>query len=97
VHIDRFGNAITNLDAAQLESWSGRGVSVRVGKRALGPLRLYYQAVGAGQPLALISSTGFLEIAVNGGDAAATLGLKIGSPVAIERPRSADRGRLPRR
>ncbi len=39
----------------------------------------------AGQPLALISSTGLLEIAVNGGSAARELGLKVGD-IVVARP-----------
>ncbi len=74
IYIDRFGNAITNLREA--------ATAVIVGGQEI-PVRPFYQAVPAGQPLALISSTGLLEIAVNGGCAARGLGLKVGHVVNL--------------
>jgi S-adenosyl-L-methionine hydrolase (adenosine-forming) len=79
VHIDRFGNAITNLrgDVPGIT-----GVAIRAArKRQLCLIQPFYGAVPRGQPLALVGSSGFLEIAVNGGSAEATLGLKVGTRV----------------
>ena len=45
-----------------------------------------YGAVRAGRPLAVPGSTGFLEIAVNGGSAAAKFSLRLGDQVGV-RPR----------
>jgi S-adenosyl-L-methionine hydrolase (adenosine-forming) len=70
-YIDRFGNVITNIPgtAVQDKSWS-----VLVGKRTIPGCRTY-SGVAANQPLALIGSHGWVEIAVNGGDAAFQLRL----------------------
>lgn len=81
IHIDRFGNAITNVEIALLEKWAPahcwtartRGVSVVLAKT--------YARVTPGEPLALAGSSGFIEIAVNRGNAAAKLGLRPGLPV----------------
>jgi S-adenosyl-L-methionine hydrolase (adenosine-forming) len=64
-YIDRFGNAITNIpgDYVQGKSWS-----VTIGKRTIPGYRTYSE-VAPGQPLALIGSHGWVEIAINGGDA----------------------------
>lgn len=43
-----------------------------------------YGSVGQEEPLALIGSHGFLEIAVNGGNAALQFGLKNRNQVAIK-------------
>ena len=81
VRIDRFGNAITNLEASMI-SWPSAVVSV-VGRRL--PLVRTYGEVGVGESLAAVGSAGLLEIAVNRGSAARGLGLKKGTPVEVFR------------
>ena len=46
-------------------------------------LRKFYQEVPAGQPLGIPGSTGYLEIAINGGNAAQTFSLKLGDPIEL--------------
>jgi S-adenosylmethionine hydrolase len=82
LYVDRFGNAISNLPNSLLEARSGRWVIVR-GGRALCPVGECYQAVPRGRLVAVPGSTGFLEIAVNGGNAAQALRLRPGSPLTL--------------
>jgi len=56
---------------------------VRVGQKSLGPLLNAYYQVPKGKALALVSSTGQLEIAVNQGSARDCLKLKKGTPVEV--------------
>lgn len=80
IHVDRFGNLITNLRADGLE---GRNVlSVRCRRRGF-PFVTHYQAVESGRPLSLIGSHGRLELAIGEGSAAATLGVGMGTPVKV--------------
>jgi S-adenosylmethionine hydrolase len=81
ITIDRFGNCVTNLLAP-------RGGSVSVNGRELGPLRRTYAEMPSGEPLALIGSLGLVEIAVRGGSAASTLGLRRGHKVTLRAPRT---------
>jgi S-adenosyl-L-methionine hydrolase (adenosine-forming) len=85
LYVDRFGNAITNLDAAALESSLAMPatITIRVGRHRRIPLAESYSAVEHGRPLALLGSSDLLEIAVNGGSAAIQLGLHIGSDVTV--------------
>ena len=79
IHIDHFGNATTNVPAERLGDagrWHAAGVDV-------GPLRRTYADVAVGRPLALIGSSGLLEVAVRDGSAAGELGLRVGNPVAL--------------
>ena len=91
VKIDRFGNAITNISEtaiARLKSTSTGGVytyEIRVGRVRLYRLNRAYAESGVGKPLAIIGSTGLLEIAINGGNAKEGLGLQRGDPVVIQR------------
>ena len=78
IYIDRFGNAISNIEAPAKSA-----DTVRVPDKVQCDLKKFYQEVPAGQPLAIPGSTGYLEIAVNGGNAAQTFSLKLGDPVEL--------------
>ena len=73
--IDRFGNAVTNLLGVH------RG-DVRIGTRDV-PLRRTYADVATGEAIALVGSSGLIEIAVRDGNAAHTLALSRGSIVRV--------------
>lgn len=87
--VDRFGNAITNIPEVGLPAGMFSGL-VCVGRRRWCRLGTYYAAVPPGQAVALFGSSGFLEIAVNGGSAAARFGLRAGSRVTLRRDDSAE-------
>jgi S-adenosylmethionine hydrolase len=88
LHVDRFGNCITNLRSEDLPPWfrTGRSFRVRVSGRELRArfLRAYAEAA-QGELLLTLGGTGFLEVSVNRGSAAKELGLRIGSEVVIEK------------
>jgi S-adenosylmethionine hydrolase len=76
IHIDRFGNAITTIRGEQL---SVPEVRIDIaGRRIQGLCRSYADRGGL---VALIGSSGFLEVAVNGGSASDSLDLQIGDIV----------------
>ena len=75
ITVDRFGNAVTNC-------MSLRGGALEVGGRLLPVRRTYADAV-AGEPVALVGSTGLIEVAVRDGSAARALDLSRGSPVIL--------------
>lgn len=73
VHIDRFGNCITNIRRRN-ESQAASSLRIGIGGHTL-PLCRTYGDVLPGRPLALYGSGGRLEIAVNQGNAARLLGI----------------------
>lgn len=74
VYTDTFGNLITNIGKAALRRhFGGRGVEVSVKGVSIKGLSKTYSDVKKGAVAAVIGSTGFLEIAVNRGSAAADL------------------------
>ena len=81
MHIDRFGNAMSNIPADTLRDHAR--ADVRVGRVCLGPVRRTYTDVAPGEALALIGSSGLLEVAVRDGSAAERLGLRIGQEVHL--------------
>ena len=83
IYVDRFGNAITNVEGESLSGRQHAAYDVFVGRRRLCGAGEFYQAVPAGKPVAIVGSSGFLEIAVNSESAAQRFGLRIGDAVTV--------------
>ena len=79
VIVDRFGNAVTNLLGM-------RGGTIEVGAARIAVRRTYAE-VDPGELVAVVGSTGFIEIAARDGNAAEMLQLSRGSPVALRTSR----------
>jgi hypothetical protein len=73
ISIDRFGNAITNLVGLRAGTIEVAGTSVL--------LRRTYGDAASGSAVAIVGSTGLIEIAVRDGSAAHALKLARGSSV----------------
>jgi len=83
VHIDRFGNCVTNVPALFFSDPAvSHTVTLQKDARIL-PLRGTYADVARGAALALTGSTGRIEIAVRNGSAAQTLGIQRGDAIRI--------------
>ena len=80
VHVDRFGNAVTNIPAALLSLEANLRVHATGHDFAL--LRAY-GAARPGEALAVIGSSDHLEVAVREGNAAERLGLQSGDRVEV--------------
>jgi len=77
IHIDVFGNAMTNLMPLEgLEL-----ATLEVGELVIRGLSNAYGEVRPGRPLAIEGSSGWIEIAVNRGSAARELGIEVGARV----------------
>jgi S-adenosyl-L-methionine hydrolase (adenosine-forming) len=76
---DRFGNCLTSLTREAGGEGKADVLLISIGGRNLRfPLADCFGSVSAGRPLAVWGSCGFLELAVNGGDAGRELGLEAG-------------------
>jgi S-adenosylmethionine hydrolase len=78
VYIDRYGNAMTGLRAAQIP----HAARLAAGGRVL-PRARTFSEVPRGDAFWYENSNGLAEIAINSGHAGSVLGLEIGSPIAI--------------
>jgi hypothetical protein len=85
VHIDRFGNLITNITQQDLRGWEESIAWVVSIPRvvSISGLNSTYGEGAAGQPMAIIGSSGHLEIAVNRGNAARALSVGTGAAVKV--------------
>jgi S-adenosylmethionine hydrolase len=83
IYLDRFGNAITNVDAPLLSARGPAELRIFSAGKPLCAVGDFYQSVPDGKPIAVIGSSGYLEIAVNGGSAAKQLGLRVGDSISV--------------
>jgi S-adenosylmethionine hydrolase len=80
---DAFGNLITNIDESLLPAEHRPNVKVRLGGGLIHGVESCYAAREAGELVALIGSSGRLEIAVNQGSASRRLKMSGGEPIEI--------------
>lgn len=86
VSVDHFGNLVTNIPADRIPSTGS--VEIRVGKHSLRGVSRSYGAGPKGKLLALLGSSGTLEISVTQGSASRKTGAKVGDKVrVIQRPK----------
>jgi S-adenosylmethionine hydrolase len=94
LHVDHFGNLITNLTEAMLCDFVGgehaqlgpnAGLRVRVGHHVVEKLVDHYAQAERGELIALVGSSGLLEVAVREQSAAQKLGIEQGGTVSVER------------
>ncbi len=81
IHVDHFGNLTTNVPQRLLADRTT--LSVRAKHHQIGAVRKTYWDVEPGKALALIGSSGLLEIAVRDGSAEKELGLLVGDEVTL--------------
>jgi S-adenosylmethionine hydrolase len=86
VTIDNFGNLITNIDFKKLKEVHQTGqeiIQIIIGSHVISGLSEIYNSVQPKTSLALIGSRGYLEIAVNKGNAAQVLNVEKGAEVRV--------------
>jgi len=93
IYIERFGNAITNIHGDGLPWPAKTPLQVRVGRRKAFPVCTAYGSVKSGRPLGIFGSTGYLELAINGGSATQAFGLVKGEPIELQAVGGASRDR----
>ena len=86
LRVDSFGNLVTNFTAEDLPQGAGAEgkIKLQVAGKPVEKLAQTFAQGAAGEPVALVGSSGFLEIAVNKGQAARVLGANRGAEVILE-------------
>ena len=84
LHLDAFGNVVTNFHVDDIPHLSDRDLSVRIGRRRVRQRAHNYAERPAGELFAIIGSGGYLEISVNQGSAASVLGCQSGAAVDLQ-------------
>ncbi len=84
LHIDAFGNLISNIDHQKLFNHvRGDSFVVRVGEKSIQGLKKAYWEGKKNEPMALIGSGGFLEVSMREGNAQKALKVKRGDRIVV--------------
>jgi S-adenosylmethionine hydrolase len=87
IHVDRFGNLVTNFTEEHLTADRVRaGARLRVNGHEIHAILTHYAEAPAKQPFAYFGSAGFLEIAVPKASAARALEARRGMEVDLAVP-----------
>lgn len=86
MRVDSFGNLLTNFSAEDLpaEMIAAGKIEIEVGAKRIEKFVATFAQGPAGEPVAFLGSSGFVEIAVNKGSAARTLGANRGAEVTLK-------------
>ncbi len=88
ISVDRFGNAVTNIDDGLLtELGPLTSLSVSIGGLRVDEIGRTFSTVRDGERVAYVGSAGLLELAVNGGDFAKLYGVQPGVRVRVDHGR----------
>ncbi len=88
LRVDTFGNLMTNFTLENLTPAvinSGK-IRLTIGSKEIQKFAQAYSQGAAGEPFAILGSSGFVEIAVNMGNAARLLGAQRGAEVSLALP-----------
>ncbi len=85
LRVDNFGNLLTNLSPQEFPQLAAADArfKMQVGKTEITKMAQSFSQGATSEPQAIIGSSGFVEIFVNRGSAARTLGVQRGSEVTL--------------
>ncbi|MDZ7260988.1 MAG: SAM-dependent chlorinase/fluorinase, partial [candidate division KSB1 bacterium] len=84
LYVDRFGNLITNISEALVKQYlEGRAFEICLGNRTITRISRCYSEGSSEEPVAVLGSSGYLEISVNQARADRLLGVKEGDTIRI--------------
>jgi S-adenosylmethionine hydrolase len=83
LHVDHFGNVVTNIAIADFPHIQNQPFEITVGFRTIEKLATSYAEMPPGELFAIVGSSGFVEISANQQPAARILGCEAGAPVEV--------------
>lgn len=84
IHIDHYGNLITNITQAEFEELVTDKFRIKLGREQINKIHKTYNLVDAGELFAVFNSLGLLEIGINSGHAGELLGMEYDSPILVQ-------------
>jgi S-adenosyl-L-methionine hydrolase (adenosine-forming) len=86
LRVDTFGNLMTNLSAEDIPigALDGGPIKLAVNGKQVPNFARTFASGNQGEPIAVLGSAGYVEIAVNRGNAARTLGVNRGAEVTLD-------------
>ena len=86
LRVDAFGNLMTNFTAEDIPigALGGGAIKLAVNGKQVAKFAQTFASGNPGEPIAVLGSAGYVEIAVNRGSAARTLGVNRGAEVTLD-------------
>ena len=82
LHIDHFGNIVTNLPADDLQV---KRISLEIGGTKISAVASHYAEIEPGRLFLIEGSSGFIEVSMNRGSAAERIGCRAGAMVRVRK------------
>ncbi|HEB49076.1 MAG TPA: hypothetical protein ENI89_00550 [Desulfobulbus sp.] len=93
LQVDRFGNIRTTITTAALSRFQPDSFNgIEIGRERINAIATTYSQRPPGDLIAVIDSSGYLELAVNKGSAAEVTGCRPGDPVTVHMKSRIERG-----
>jgi hypothetical protein len=83
IYVDNFGNLITNIKEKDISLSNRDSCLINIGDCKVRAIKRYYTEVNVNEIIALIGSSGRLEIAIRNGNASKILGISIDEIVVV--------------
>lgn len=81
IHVDHFGNIITNISSKQLPQ---KRMKLKINRSTINSFYCTYSEAPANRPFMVVGSTNLLEVSLRNGNASAKLRAKVGQKVLLE-------------
>ncbi|MGB7763286.1 MAG: SAM-dependent chlorinase/fluorinase [Bryobacteraceae bacterium] len=83
LHIDRFGNLVTNFHSGDFPDLETRNVSLTIGPQRVSVVARNYAECGSGELFLIVGSSGYVEVSVGQASAARAIGCETGAPAEL--------------
>lgn len=83
LHIDRFGNLVTNFHASEFPDLETRNVWLAIGPQQVSVVARSYAECGPGELFLIVGSSGYVEVSVGQASAALAIGCETGAPAEL--------------
>jgi len=83
LHIDRFGNLVTNFHVSDFPDLPARNLNLAIGPHQVSVLAQNYAQCAPGEPFLIVGSSGYIEVSVNQASAARAIGCETGAPAEL--------------
>jgi len=82
LHVDRFGNIVTNLRTADIGL---KRITLKIGRATISRIVSHYAEMAPGRLFLIEGSSGYIEVSMNRGSAAERIGCRAGDMVLVKR------------
>jgi len=83
LHVDRFGNIVTNFHISDFPDLETRNVALTIGEREATVIARNYTECAPGELFLILASSGYVEVSIREASAARAIGCETGAPARL--------------